>query len=184
MPTDADVGATVTVTVTNDPAGTCANSYTVLADTTVEATTTTTAPETTVDNTGEDPEEDPAVDDTEMTAECTQQGTVVYRGGVPLSGTSLQVGGGSTRGRFALQVDPANGEVTCEFDVTGIPEGGTERVPINESELTVDVEEASAARSNLPATGASHGGLFALGGAAVGLGLVLTVTGRRRRATA
>jgi len=203
MPTDADVGATVTVTVTNDPAGTCANSYTVLADTTVEATTTTTAPETTVDdtipdqpgpadvvvdvvvdNTGEDPEEDPAVDDTEMTAECTQQGTVVYRGGVPLSGTSLQVGGGSTRGRFALQVDPANGEVTCAFDVTGIPEGGTERVPVNESELTVDVQEAGAARSNLPATGAAHGGLFALGGAAVGLGLLLTVTGRRRRASA
>ena len=202
VPTDADVGSTVTVTVTNDPAGTCANSYTVLADTVVEPTTTTTAPETTVDdtipdqpgpadvvidvdvdNTGEDPEEDPAVDDTERTAECTQQGAVVYRGGVPLSGTSLPVGG-STRGRFALQVDPANGEVTCEFEVTGIPEGGTERVPINESELTVDVEEAGVARSNLPATGAAHGGLLALGGAAVGLGLVLTVIGRRRRATA
>ena len=48
----------------------------------------------------------------------------------------------------------------------------------------LDVEEAGAARSNLPATGASHGGLVALGGAAVGLGLVLTVTGRRRRTTA
>ena len=35
----------------------------------------------------------------------------------------------------------ANGELVCEFDVTAIPEGGTERVPINESELTVDVTE-------------------------------------------
>jgi LPXTG-motif cell wall-anchored protein len=200
VPLDADVGSTVTVTVTNDPAGTCTNFYTVLADTTVEPTTTTTAPEVIVeptipdqpgpadividvdvDNTGDDPEEDPGAADPQMIAECTQQGAVVFSGSVPLSNTTLPVGG-STRGRFSVRVDPANGELICEFDVTAIPEGGTERVPINESELTVDVTEVLGAGAALPATGADHGRALALVGlGAIAAGLGLTALGRRRR---
>jgi len=199
-PTDGDVGATVTATVTNDPGGVCEGSWTVLADTFVEPTTTTTSPEVIVeptipdqpgpaditidvdvDNTGEDPEEDPGVTDPQMTAQCTQQGAVVYSGSVPLSNTTLPVGG-STRGRFTVQADPASGELTCAFEVTGIPEGGTDRVPINESDLTVDVTEVLSAGAALPATGARHDGGYAL----VGIGAVLAGLGlvsfARRRA--
>lgn len=199
-PTDADVGRAFTVTVAGDPAGTCAAGWTVVADTFVEPTTTTTEPDVIVeptipdqpgpaditidvdvDNTGEDPDEDPGVNDPQMTAQCTQQGAVVFSGNVPLSNPTLPVGG-STRGRFTVQADPASGELSCAFEVTGIPEGGTDRVPINESDLTVDVTEVLSAGAALPATGARHDGGFAL----AGLGALLTGLGlislARRRA--
>jgi len=198
-PTDADVGRSFTATVAGDPGGVCAGSWTVLADSTVEPTTTTTEPEILVeptipdqpgpaditidvdiDNTGEDPDEDPGVVDPQMTAQCTQQGAVVFRADVPLTNATLPVGG-STRGRFSVQVDPANGELSCAFEITGVPDGGTERVPINESDLTVDVTEVLGATATLPATGADGDRTLVLAGlGALLAGLGLLAIARRR----
>ena len=116
-----------------------------------------------------------------MTAQCTQQGAVVFSGTVPLANATLPVGG-STRGRFSVQVDPANGELACAFEVTGIPEGGTERVPINESDLTVDVTEVLGATATLPATRVDGDRTLVLAGlGALLAGLGLLAIARRRR---
>lgn len=207
-PIDGDLGVVFSATALSPS---CTTSWTVQPETAVEPTTTTTAPETTVDetipdtpgpteitidveieNTGEDPDQTPTVTDLDLDASCTQDGRAVFTGPVTVAGLAagnptddLPIGA-SLVGRFTASVDPAGAELACELDATGIVDGDPERIPVNESRLTVDVEEltvTSTTAATLPATGPRRhtGETSLLGLALVGLGVGCLALSRRTR---